>query len=216
MKVLVAGANGQTARRLVRMLVEDGHEVRGLIRKEEQIANVESDGAEAVLADLEQDEVDGKIGQAVEGCDAIIFAAGAGPGSGTERKETMDRDGAIKLMEAAKQHGAQRYLMLSTMGADDPESRDEKMQPYMRAKGEADQSLRDSGLDYTIIRPGRLTDEAGTGNIVAAESLGRYDEITREDVARAFAVVLEAENTYGKTIEILSGDTAIKEAVESL
>ena len=216
MKVLVAGANGQTARRLVRMLVEDGHEVRGLIRKEEQVPNVESDGAEAVLADLEQDEVEGKIGEAIEGCDAIIFAAGAGPGSGTERKETMDRDGAIKLMEAAKQRGAQRYLMLSTMGADDPESRDEKMQPYMRAKGEADQSLRDSGLDYTIIRPGRLTDEAGTGNIVAAESLGRYDEITREDVARAFAVVLEAENTYGKTIEILSGDTAIKEAVESL
>ena len=216
MKVLVAGANGQTARPLVRMLVEDGHEVRGLIRKEEQASNVESDGAEPVLADLEQDEVDGKIGEAVEGCDAIIFAAGAGPGSGNERKETMDRDGAIKLMEAAKQHGARRYLMLSTMGADDPESRDEKMQPYMRAKGEADQSLRDSGLDYTIIRPGRLTDDAGTGNIAAAESLGRYGEITREDVARAFADALEAENTYGKTIEILAGDTTIKEAIESV
>ena len=216
MKVLVAGANGQTARQLVRMLTEGGHEVRGLIRKEEQISNVESDGAEPVLADLEQDEVDGEIGAAVEGCDSIIFAAGAGPGSGNERKETMDRDGAIKLIEAARQHGVRRYLMLSTMGADDPESRDEKMQPYMRAKGEADQSLRDSGLDYTIIRPGRLTDDAGTGNITAAESLGRYGEITREDVARAFAAALEAENTYGKTFEILSGDTPIEEAVESI
>jgi uncharacterized protein YbjT (DUF2867 family) len=216
MKVLVAGANGQTARQLVRMLVEDGHEVRGLIRKEDQMQNVESDVAEPVLVDLEQDESDGRIGEAVEGCDAIIFAAGAGPGSGNERKETMDRDGAIKLIEAAESRGANRYLMLSTMGADDPESRDEKMQPYMQAKGEADERLRNSSLDYTIIRPGRLTDDAGTGSIAAAESLGQYGEITREDVARAFAAALEAENTHGKTIEILSGDTPIEEAVESV
>lgn len=216
MKVLVAGANGQTARQLVRMLVENGHEVRGLIRKEDQMQNVESDGAEPVLADLEQDDADGKIGEVVVGCDAVIFAAGAGPGSGNERKETMDRDGAIKLIEAAEKHGARRYLMLSTMGADDPESRDEKMQPYMRAKGEADARLRNSTLDYTIIRPGRLTDDAGTGTIVAAESLGQYGEITREDVARAFAATLEAENTHGKTIEILSGDTSIEETIESV
>ncbi|CAN5624565.1 SDR family oxidoreductase [soil metagenome] len=216
MKVLVAGANGQTARQLVRMLMENGHEVRGLIRKEDQMQNVESDGAEPVLADLEQDEADGRIGEAVEGCDAIIFVAGAGPGSGNERKETMDRDGAIKLIEAAEKHGAHRYLMLSTMGADDPESRDEKMQPYMRAKGEADERLRNSSLDYTIIRPGRLTDDAGTGTIAAAESLGQYGEITREDVARAFAAALEAENTFGKTIEILSGETSIEEAVQNI
>ncbi len=216
MKVLVAGANGQTARQLTRMLVEKGHEVRGLIRKEEQTRNIESDGAEPVLVDLERDEADGSVGEAVEGCDAVIFAAGAGPGSGNERKETMDRDGAIKLIQAAGQHGVRRYLMLSTMGADDPESRDEKMQPYMRAKGKADERLRNSGLDYTIIRPGRLTDEAGTGTIAAAESLGRYGEITREDVARAFAAALEAENTFGKTFEILSGDTAIEEAVENI
>ena len=216
MKVLVAGANGQTARQLVRMLVGDGHEVRGLIRKEEQMENIESDGAEPVLANLEQDEADGKIGEAVEGCDAIIFAAGAGPGSGAGRKETMDRDGAIKLIEAAESRGVRRYLMLSTMGADDPESRDEKMQPYMRAKGEADERLRNSNLDYTIIRPGRLTDDGGTGNIVAAESLGQYGEITREDVARTFATALEAGNTSGKTFEILAGDTRIEEALENV
>ena len=216
MKVLVAGANGQTARQLTRMLVENGHEVRGLIRKEEQMQNVESDGAEPALVDLEQDEADGKVGEAVEGCDAVIFAAGAGPGSGNERKETMDRDGAIKLIEAAEKHGARRYLMLSTMGADDPESRDEKMQPYMRAKGEADERLRNSGLDYTVIRPGRLTDDAGTGNIAAAESLDQYGEIPREDVARTFVAALEAENTPGKTFEILSGGAPIKEAVEDI
>lgn len=216
MKVLVAGANGQTARQLVGMLVEDGHEVRGLVRKEEQFSNVESDGAEPVLVDLEEDEADGKVGDAVQGCDAIVFAAGAGPGSGNERKETMDYGGAVKLIEAAEQQGVRRYLMLSTMGADDPESRDEKMQPYMRAKSKADERLRNSDLDHTIIRPGRLTDDAGTGSIDAAESLGWYDEIPREDVARVFAAALEASNTYGKTIEILSGDTPIEEAVRSI
>jgi nucleoside-diphosphate-sugar epimerase len=216
MKVLVAGANGQTARQLARMLVEGGHEVRGLIRKEEQASNVESDGAEPVLVDLEQDEVDGKVGEAVEGCDAIVFAAGAGPGSGNERKETMDYGGAVKLIEAAEKRGVRRYLMLSTTGADDPESRDEKMRPYLEAKGKADERLRNSSLDYTIIRPGRLTDDAGTGSVDAAESLGRYDEIPREDVARAFTATLEAENTYGKTFEILSGDTPTEEAVESI
>ncbi|CAN5650790.1 SDR family oxidoreductase [soil metagenome] len=216
MKVLVAGANGQTARQLARMLVEGGHEVRGLIRKEEQASNVESDGAEPVLVNLEQDEVDGKVGEAVEGCDAIVFAAGAGPGSGNERKETMDYGGAVKLIEAAEKRGVRRYLMLSTTGADDPESRDEKMRPYLEAKGKADERLRNSSLDYTIIRPGRLTDDAGTGSVDAAESLGRYDEIPREDVARAFTATLEAENTYGKTFEILSGDNPIEEAVESI
>jgi uncharacterized protein YbjT (DUF2867 family) len=106
--------------------------------------------------------------------------------------------------------------MLSTMGADDPESRDEKMQPYMRAKGEADQRLRDSALDYTIIRPGRLTEDEESGTVEAAESLGRYGEISRTDVARAFSVALEAENTYGKKFELLSGDTPTEEAIENI
>lgn len=216
MKILVAGANGQTARQLVRMLVADGHEVRGLVRKEEQTRNVESDGAEPALVDLETDEVDGKVGEAVEGCDAIVFAAGAGPGSGAARKETMDYGGAVKLIEAAVKRGVSRYLMLSTTGADNPESRDEKMRPYLEAKGRADERLRNSGLDYTIIRPGRLTDEDGMGRIDAAESLGRYGEIPREDVARTFAVSLEAGNTIGKTFEILSGDTPIEQAVQSI
>src|SRR5215210_1322520 len=202
-RVLIAGAHGKTARRLTRMLVEDGHEVRGLVRKEEQTGDVEADGAEPVLVDLEAEEVEGGIGEVVEGCDAIVFAAGAGPGSGDARKETMDYGGAAKLVEAAEGRGVRRYLMLSSVGADDPEGGSEAMRPYLRAKSRADERLRESGLDYTIIRPGGLTDDEGTGNIEAAEKLGRRGEVPREDVARTFADALEDENTYHKTFDIL-------------
>ena len=216
MKVLVAGAHGKTARHLVRMLVENGHEVRGLVRKEEQLADVEADGAEPVLADLENDEVEGRVGGSVAGCDAVVFAAGAGPGSGEARKETMDFGGAAKLVEAAQKNGANRYLMLSSMGADDPEAGPEAMRPYLRAKAKADGRLRESGLDWTIIRPGSLTDEEGTGMVEAAEGLGRRGGIPREDTARVFAQALETPNTIGKTFEVLSGEARIREALERL
>jgi uncharacterized protein YbjT (DUF2867 family) len=215
-RVLIAGAHGKTARRLTRMLVEDGHEVRGLVRKEEQTADVGADGAEPVLVDLEAEEVEGGIGEAVEGCDAVVFAAGAGPGSGDARKETMDYGGAAKLVEAAEGRGVRRYLMLSAMGASDPEGGSEGMRPYLRAKARADERLAESGLDYTIIRPGSLTEDEGTGNIEAAERLGRRGEIPREDVASTFAAALEDEDTYHKTFEILSGDTPIREALAQL
>ena len=215
MKVLVAGAHGKTARRLVRMLVEDGHEVRGLVRNEKQMPDVEADGADPLLVDLEEEGV-GAVGRAVDGCDAVIFAAGAGPGSGAARKETMDYGGAVKLVEAAEQHNARRYLMLSSMGAGDPEGGSEAMRPYLRAKARADERLQESGLDYTIIRPGSLTDEEETGRIEAEESLGRRGEISRADVARTFAEALEANNTYRKTFEILAGNTPIREALEKI
>jgi uncharacterized protein YbjT (DUF2867 family) len=181
------------------MLVEDGHEVRGLVRKEEQTGDIESDGAEPVLVDLEAEEVEGGVGEAVEGCDAIVFAAGAGPGSGDARKETMDYGGAAKLVEAAEGRGVRRYLMLSAMGASDPEGGSEGMRPYLLAKARADERLAESGLDYTIIRPGSLTEDEGTGSIEAAERLGRRGEIPREDVARTFADALEDEHTYHKS-----------------
>ena len=215
MKVLVAGAHGKTARRLVRMLVEDGHEVRGLVRKEKQMPDVEADGADPLLVDLEEEAV-GAVGRSVDGCDAVIFAAGAGPGSGAARKETMDYGGAVKLVEAAEQHNARRYLMLSSMGAGDPEGGSEAMRPYLRAKARADERLQESGLDYTIIRPGSLTDEEEVGRIKAEESLGRRGEISRADVARTFAEALGAKNTYRKTFEILAGNTPISEALEKI
>ena len=215
MRVLVAGAHGKTARRLVRMLAED-HEVRGLVRKEEQMPDVEADGAEPVLCDLEEEEVEGRIGEAVEGCDAIIFAAGAGSGSGAARKETMDYGGAAKLVEAARKHAVRRYLLLSSMGAGDPGAGSEAMQPYLYAKAHADERLQNSDLNYTIIRPGGLTEDEGTRRIDAAEPLGRRGEIPREDVAETLAAALEAENTFGKTFEILSGDTPVEEALRRI
>ena len=216
MRVLIAGAHGKTARRLTRMLVAEGHEVRGLVRKEEQTEDVASDGAEPVLVDLEAEEVSGGVGDAVQGCDAIVFAAGAGPGSGDARKETMDYGGAAKLVEAAEDRGVRRYLMLSAMGAADPEEGPEGMRPYLRAKARADERLAQSGLDYTIIRPGGLTEDEGTGRIDAAENLGRRGEIPREDVASTFAAALQDHDTYRKTFDILSGDTPIPEALARL
>ena len=216
MKVLVAGAHGKTARRLVRMLAEEGHEVRGLVRKEEQMRDVETDGAQPVLVDLEVEGVEGAVGRAVEGCEAVIFAAGAGPGSGAARKETMDYGGAVKLILAAEAHDVRRYLMLSSMGAGDPEAASEAMKPYLSAKARADERLQESALEYTIIRPGSLTNDEGTGRIEAAESLGRRGEISRDDVARTFAEALEMENTYGKTFEVIGGETPIREALERI
>jgi uncharacterized protein YbjT (DUF2867 family) len=215
-RVLVAGAHGKTARRLVRLLAEDGHEVTGLVRKQEQTGDVEADGAEPVVVDLEAEEVEGGVGSAVEGCEAIVFAAGAGPGSGAKRKETMDYGGAAKLVEAAEERGVRRYLMLSSMGANDPEGGAEAMRPYLRAKSRADERLKSSSLDYTIIRPGSLTEDEGTGTIEAAEKLGKRGEIPREDVARTFAEALENKNTYHKTFEIIGGETPIREALERM
>jgi uncharacterized protein YbjT (DUF2867 family) len=152
----------------------------------------------------------------VEGCDAVIFAAGAGPGSGAARKETMDYGGAAKLVEAAERHGVRRYLMLSSMGAGDPGSGSEAMQPYLFAKARADERLQESDLDYTIIRPGSLTEEEGAGRIEAVENLGRRGEIPRDDVAGTFAEALEMPNTYRKTFEIIGGETPIREALERI
>jgi uncharacterized protein YbjT (DUF2867 family) len=211
MKVLVAGANGQIGQYLVRMLAEEGHEVRAMIRDEDQAQGLRELGGEPVLADLE-----GEVAHTVEGCDAVIFSAGGGPGSGAEKKETIDRGGAVKLVDAAREHGARRYVMVSAIGAADPEAGSEAMQPYLFAKAQADQALQESGLDYTIVRPGSLTDEAGTGTVEAAPSLGRRGEIPREDVARTLVVTLEKENTFGKTFEVLSGDTPIEEALTDL
>ena len=211
MRVLVAGANGQVGQHIVRLLAERGHEVRAMIRDEDQAQRLRELGGEPVVADLE-----GDVSQTAEGCDAVIFSAGGGPGSGAEKKETVDYGGASKLIQAAIEHGANRYLIVSTVGAHDPESANEKMQPYLRAKARADEELKHSGLDYTIVRPGPLTDEQGTGRIDASTELGRRKEIPREDVARTIVVALEQRNTVSKTFEVFAGDTPIEEALESL
>jgi uncharacterized protein YbjT (DUF2867 family) len=145
-----------------------------------------------------------------------VFAAGAGPGSGAERKRTVDLGGAVKLVEAAKELGVLRYVIVSSMGADDPEGAPEAMRPYQRAKAEADAAVRDSGLDWTIVRPGHLTDEPGSGRVDAQPNLGRTGDVPRDDVAAVLAEVLRAPNTVGVTFELLAGEVPVADAVRAL
>lgn len=212
MDVVVVGGHGKVARRLLALLSQGGHRARGVIRNPDRAADVEAIGAEPVLCDIEREELD----DAVKGADAVVFAAGAGPGSGPERKRTVDLGGALKLIDAARSQGISRYLMISSMGADAPEAGPERMRPYLRAKAEADGALQASGLNYTITRPGMLTDDPGVGRIDAALKLGRRGSITREDVAATLLAELDAPNTIGKTFEELEGDTPIEEAVRAL
>ena len=198
--------------RLHRLAAGSGHRARGLIRSRDQAPDLEAAGAEPVVVDLERED----IAPAVAGADAVVFAAGAGPGSGPERKRTVDLGGAVKLIEAAKANGVRRYAIVSSMGADRPPPGDDGMGPYLRAKAEADEAVAASGLDFTIVRPGGLTDDPGTGRVDLAPSLGRRGSVARDDVAAVLLAVLEAPGTIGRTLELLSGDTPIREAVAEL
>ena len=214
MDVVVVGGHGKVGLRLLRLLAERGERARGVIRNPDHSADLEAIGAEAVLCDIEADDAD--LAGAVAGADAVVFAAGAGPGSGTERKETVDRGGAVKLIEAAKANRIARYVMVSSMGADSPPPGDEVFAVYLRAKAAADEALVASGLEHTIVRPGSLTDDAGTGRIEAAESLGRRGGIPRDDVAATLLAVLDEPGTVGKTFEVLSGEEEIAAALRNL
>ena len=215
MRVAIAGGHGKIALRLTRLLRERGDQVRSLIRDPVQEDDVRQAGGEPVLCDLEAAGVE-QVGDAIDAADAVVFAAGAGPGSGPARKDTMDYGGAAKLIGAARERGIRRYLMVSAMGVRDPAARGEQMRPYYEAKLEADEALAASGLDYTIVRPGRLTDDPGTGLIEAAERLERIGAIPRDDVAATLAACLDADNTIGKSFDLLGGQTPIAEALAAL
>jgi uncharacterized protein YbjT (DUF2867 family) len=213
MKVAIAGGHGQIALRLERLLVGRGDEAVGLIRSPDQADDLRELGAEPVICDLEGD---GDVSGAIAGADAVVFAAGAGPGSGPERKRTMDLGGAVKLIEAAKANGVSRYLIVSSMGAGDPPAEGgESFGEYLRAKAEADRAVAASGLDYTIVRPGGLTDEPGTGKVRIGEQL-ESGSVTRDDVAAVLAASLRIEATIGQTFELRQGDTPIEEALAAL
>ena len=211
--VAIAGGHGKIGLILGRLLAERGDTVRGLIRNPDQEEDLRAAWVEPVLCDLEGD---GDVAGAIRGADAVVFAAGAGPGSGDARKETMDKGGAVKLIEAAQSEGISRYLIVSSMGADKaPEDGAEGFGAYLRAKFEADEALRASGLDYTVVRPGGLTDDQGTGLVRIAASTGR-GQIPRADVAAVLLACLDAPGTIGKSFDVISGETPIVDAVAAI
>jgi uncharacterized protein YbjT (DUF2867 family) len=208
MDVVVAGGHGKIGLRLLRLLVDGGHRARGLIRDPAQVTDLTDAGAEPVLCDME-DLAD--LSGCCAGADAVVFAAGAGPGSGPERKQTVDLGAAVKLMEA----GVRRYVMVSAISAGRPGEWPDEMRPYYEAKAEADRRLLERGLDHTIVRPGALTDDPGTGLVTVGTDLGR-GAIPRDDVAAVLLAVLETPGSVGKVFELVSGDTPIGEAVRGL
>ncbi|RFU67203.1 SDR family oxidoreductase [Bacillus sp. V59.32b] len=212
MNILIAGANGKTGKILVDLLVQKGHTVKAMIRKEEQSEKMKGLGAVPVLADLEKD-----TNHAFKDIDAVIFVAGSGSKTGPEKTIDVDRNGAIGLIDTAKKNDVNHFVMLSSMGAEHPEQGVKEMQHYFQAKHDADEHLLNSGLGFTIVRPGFLTDDEPTGEIIAQTKLeNNKGEITRGDVATVLAESLELDSTKNKTFEILNGNVPIGEALDHL
>lgn len=214
MRVVIAGGHGKIALRLARQLAGRSDAVVGLIRNPDHAADLRGVGAEPVVVDLEKTSAEA-LASHVRHADAVVFAAGAGPGSGAARKITMDRDGAILLADAARLAGVQRYLMVSAMGVDRPPRRgtDPVFAAYLAAKGEADEELRHRpDLALTVLRPGRLTDEPGTGRVELARHTGP-GEVSRDDVAWVLAAMLDEPDTAGRALDLRSGSVPIAQAV---
>ncbi|QDQ13134.1 NAD(P)H-binding protein [Streptomyces spectabilis] len=215
MRIVIAGGHGQIALRLERLLAARGDEAVGIIRNAAHESDLRDAGAEPVLCDLESASVE-EVAAHLEGADAAVFAAGAGPGSDAARKDTVDRAAAVLFADAAERAGVRRYIVVSSMGADPNRAGDEVFDAYLRAKGEADAAVRGrSALDWTILRPGMLTDDAGTGLVRLEASTGR-GPIPRDDVAGALAELLETPATAGLTLELISGSTPVSVAVKSV
>ena len=219
MRVVVAGAHGQVARRLGRLLSARGDTVVGIVRNPDHRADLEADGVQPVVLDLEQASVD-DVADVVRGADAVVFAAGAGPGSGAGRKHTVDHAAAVLLADAAERAGVRPYLLVSSMGVEQmrrgtPRGMDPVFAVYLQAKLRAeDQILPRPALDTTIVRPGRLTDAPGTGRVTLAHGV-QYGEVPRDDVAAVLAEILRVGAT-DDVVELVSGDTPIPEAVAAL
>ena len=214
MKVFVVGANGQIGKYLVDLLKDSPeHSVRAMVRKEEQSKHLEKNGIESVVVSLTGSVEE--ITNAAKGCDAIVFTAGSGGSTGADQTLLIDLDGAVKTIEAAENLGINRFIMVSAFQANNRENWNEAIKPYYVAKHYADRALLQSDLNYTIIRPGGLVNEPGTGKVAAAEELER-GSIAREDVARTIFASLTEENTYKRSFDLISGDTAIAEALRKI
>ncbi|MGW0698768.1 SDR family oxidoreductase [Streptomyces sp. NPDC002867] len=215
MRIVIAGGHGQIARRLERLLSAGGHEVAGIIRKREQGDDLREAGAEPVLMDLESASVE-EVAAVLQGADVAVFAAGAGPGSGAERKDTVDRGAAVLFADAAERVRARRFIVVSTMGADARHEGDDVFDVYLRAKGAADDYVRGkSGLDWTILRPGTLTNDAGKGLVRLEAATGR-GSVPRDDVAAVLAEMVETPATAGLTLELVSGSIPVTVAVKDV
>jgi uncharacterized protein YbjT (DUF2867 family) len=219
MRIVVAGAHGQVARRLGRLLSRRGDVVVGLIRNPDHRADLEDDGMQPVVLDLETASAD-DVADVATGADAVVFAAGAGPGSGPERKHTVDHGAAVLLADAAERAGVRPYLLVSSMGVEQarkgtPRGMDPVFAVYLQAKLRAeDEILPRPALDTTIVRPGRLTDDPGTGRVTLGHGI-EYGEIPRDDLAAVLAEILHARKT-NDVVEVVSGPTPIEEAVAAL
>lgn len=215
MNVLVIGANGQVGRNIVKELAESSHNAVAMVRKEEQKEEMQELGAaRVVMGDLE-----GDFSNAFDGVDAVIFAAGSGPKTGAEKTLTIDLWGSVKAAKYAEEKGVKRFVQLGSVGSDNPDAGGEEMKPYLVAKRTADDILQTTKLDYTIVRPGALSDEEKTGKIeVSAEGFKSLEgrSIPRADVAHVLVDVLERPNTYGKVFEILQGDEAAETQLGSV
>jgi nucleoside-diphosphate-sugar epimerase len=211
MRVAIAGAHGKIGLRLATRLAAQGDTVIGLIRNPDHADDVRATGAEPVVCDLEDATV-GAIAAAVAGAEAAVFAAGAGAGSGAARKLTMDRDGAIKLLKATASDSA-RYVIVSSVGAEDPPAGDDVFSVYLRAKAAADAAVKESGRAWTIVRPGRLTDDTGTGR-VRIEATTFRGEIPRDDVAEVLAAVLHDPRASHVMLYLNGGDEPVAQALE--
>ncbi|WP_419887085.1 SDR family oxidoreductase [Neobacillus niacini] len=214
MNVLVVGANGQVGKLLVDLLRDSQeHTVKAMVRKEEQAEVFKKMEIEAAVACLEQSVED--IAQAARGCNAVIFTAGSGRNTGYDKTLLIDLDGAVKTIEAAEKAGIKRFIMVSAIQAHRRENWHEKMLPYYAAKYYADKMLEQSELTYTIIRPGGLSSEPGTGLITAASDI-RSGKISREDVAKTIIHSLTEENTYYQSFDLVSGEVPIEKALKLL
>lgn len=214
MRTVIAGGHGQIARRLSRLLSARGDEPVALVRNPDHTADVSADGAVPVVLDLERASVE-ELAAHLAGADAVVFAAGAGPGSGSARKDSMDRGGAVLLADAAVLAGVRRYVLVSSMGVDEADAvEDEVFAAYLRAKAAAEDEVRRRPLDWTVLRPGGLTDDPGTGRVRLEPRVGR-GSVPRDDVAAVLLSLLDEASTIGLVLELVSGDDVVDAAVQA-
>jgi len=214
-QIAIVGGYGKIARHIITQLVADGHQPVALVRNPTYKHDLEQLGAHVRMLDIEQDEVD-HFAAAFSDCDAVVFTAGGGPDGNIERKRTVDLGGSLKSIDAARQAGIDRFVQISAINVDRPvpDSAEPVWKAYVEAKRDADIALRESGLDWTILRPGRLTDDEGTGLVTLGDTV-RHGEIPRADVAAVVVAALDNPRAIGRQWDVVGGQTPVDEAVAS-